>query len=104
MRTFTIGGAAQLTDQSFMESNSDGEVKIRNRNLARNANGDLMAMARSAVVITDRRRGRARVRQYGARLKVETSDKIKHSQRSPMGSVHSADPDRNRRRDRVRGR
>ena len=55
MRTFHIGGAAQLADQSFIESNFDGEVKIRNRNLARNSNGDLMAMARNvAVVITDR--------------------------------------------------
>ena len=32
MRTFHIGGAAQLADQSFIESNFDGEVKIRNRN------------------------------------------------------------------------
>ena len=55
MRTFHIGGAAQLADQSFIESNFDGEVKIRNRNLARNSNGDLMAMARNvAVVVLDR--------------------------------------------------
>ena len=47
MRTFHIGGAAQLADQSFIESNFDGVVKIRNRNLARNSNGDLMAMARN---------------------------------------------------------
>ena len=37
MRTFHIGGAAQLADQSFIESNFDGEVKIRNRNVARNS-------------------------------------------------------------------
>ena len=37
MRTFHIGGAAQVADQSFIESNFDGEVKIRNRNLARNS-------------------------------------------------------------------
>jgi DNA-directed RNA polymerase subunit beta' len=84
MRTFHIGGAAQLADQSFIESNFDGEVKIRNRNLARNANGDLMAMARNvAVVITDRNgveRAVHRV-QYGARLKVDEGDKIKRGQR-----------------------
>src|SRR5271167_2804895 len=84
MRTFHIGGAAQLADQSFIESNFDGEVKIRNRNLARNANGDLMAMARNvAVVITDRSGAERAVHrvQYGARLKVDEGDKIKRGQR-----------------------
>ena len=84
MRTFHIGGAAQLADQSFIESNFDGEVKIRNRNLARNSNGDLMAMARNvAVVITDRSGAERAVHrvQYGARLKVDEGDKIKRGQR-----------------------
>src|SRR5208282_4798168 len=84
MRTFHIGGAAQLADQSFIESNFDGEVKIRNRNLARNSNGDLMAMARNvAVVITDRSGAERAVHrvQYGARLKVDEGDKIKRGHR-----------------------
>ena len=84
MRTFHIGGAAQLADQSFIESNFDGEVKIRNRNLARNSNGDLMAMARNvAVVIVDRSGAERAVHrvQYGARLKVDEGDKIKRGQR-----------------------
>ena len=84
MRTFHIGGAAQLADQSFIESNFDGEVKIRNRNLARNSNGDLMAMARNvAVVIYDRSGAERAVHrvQYGARLKVDEGDKIKRGQR-----------------------
>ena len=34
MRTFHIGGAAQIAEQSFIESNFDGKVKIRNRNIA----------------------------------------------------------------------
>ena len=42
MRTFHVGGAAQISVQSFIESNFDGEVKIRNRALSRNANGDLL--------------------------------------------------------------
>src|SRR5271169_2610578 len=84
MRTFHIGGAAQLADQSFIESNFDGEVKIRNRNLARNSNGDLMAMARNvAVVIYDRSGAERAVHRvlYGARLKVDDGDKIKRGQR-----------------------
>ena len=84
MRTFHIGGAAQLADQSFIESNFDGEVKIRNRNLSRNSNGDLMAMARNvAIVILDRSGAERAVHrvQYGARLKVDDGDQVKRGQR-----------------------
>ena len=59
-------------------------MKIRNRNLARNSNGDLMAMARNvAVVIYDRNGAERAVHrvQYGARLKVDEGDKIKRGQR-----------------------
>jgi DNA-directed RNA polymerase subunit beta' len=84
MRTFHIGGAAQLADQSFIESSFDGEVKIRNRAVARNSEGDMMVMARNvAVVIIDRdgtERAVHRV-QYGARLKVDDGDHIKRGQR-----------------------
>jgi DNA-directed RNA polymerase subunit beta' len=84
MRTFHIGGAAQLADQSFIESNFDGEVRIRNRMVSRNSEGDLMVMARNvAVLIVDRdgvERAVHRV-QYGARLKVDEGDKIKRGQR-----------------------
>ena len=31
MRTFHIGGAAQISEQSFIESNFDGTIKIKNR-------------------------------------------------------------------------
>jgi DNA-directed RNA polymerase subunit beta' len=84
MRTFHIGGAAQLADQSFIESSFDGEVKIRNRAVARNSEGDMMVMARNvAVVIIDRdgtERAVHRV-QYGARLKVDEGDHVKRGQR-----------------------
>jgi DNA-directed RNA polymerase subunit beta' len=84
MRTFHIGGAAQIADQSFIESNFDGVVKIRNRHLARNSDGDLMVMARNVAVVivgsdgTDRAVHRV---QYGARLKVDEGDKVKRGQR-----------------------
>ncbi|WP_131194813.1 DNA-directed RNA polymerase subunit beta' [Lichenihabitans psoromatis] len=84
MRTFHIGGAAQIADQSFVESNFDGTVKIRNRALARNADGDLMVMARNVAIViegpdgTDRATHRV---QYGARLKVDEGDKVKRGQR-----------------------
>ena len=84
MRTFHIGGAAQISEQSFIESNFDGVVVIRNRALARNSAGDLVAIGRNmAVVVTDpdgTERAVHRI-QYGARLKIDEGDKIKRGQR-----------------------
>jgi len=84
MRTFHIGGAAQLADQSFVEANFDGKVHIRNRHLARNSDGDLMVMARNvAIVILDADGSERSVNrvQYGARLKVDEGDMVKRGAR-----------------------
>ena len=42
MRTFHIGGAAQINDQSFIEINSDGIFKILNKNTVEDSNKDLI--------------------------------------------------------------
>jgi len=84
MRTFHIGGAAQIADQSFIESNFDGVVKVRNRHLARNSEGDLMVMARNVAIVVEGPDGTERAVhrvQYGARLKVDEGDKIKRGER-----------------------
>ncbi len=84
MRTFHIGGAAQIADQSFIESNFDGVVKIRNRHLARNGEGDLMVMARNVAIVIVGSDGADRAVhrvQYGSRLKVDEGDKVKRGQR-----------------------
>jgi DNA-directed RNA polymerase subunit beta' len=84
MRTFHIGGAAQLADQSFIESNFDGVVHIRNRHLARNSDGDLMVMARNVAIVIMGADGQERAVnrvQYGARLKVDEGDKVKRGER-----------------------
>ena len=39
MRTFHIGGAAQIDEQSFIESNFDGKIKIKNKNMAATREG-----------------------------------------------------------------
>ena len=84
MRTFHIGGAAQIADSSFIESNFDGVVKIRNRHLSRNGEGDLMVMARNVAIAIEGPDGEERAVhrvQYGARVKVEEGDKVKRGQR-----------------------
>ena len=84
MRTFHIGGAAQISEQSFVESNFDGTVKIKNKNVTRNSDGDLIAMARNLIVAVLDPDGTERAVhriQYGARLKVDDGEHIKRGQR-----------------------
>src|SRR5437773_4033840 len=50
MRTFHIGGAAQINEQSFVESNFEGKVTIKNKAIARNSEGHLIAMVRNMVI------------------------------------------------------
>ena len=55
MRTFHIGGAAQIAEQSFIESNFDGTIKITQPQRRRkNSDGDLIAMGRN-IADRDRR-------------------------------------------------
>jgi DNA-directed RNA polymerase subunit beta' len=84
MRTFHIGGAAQISEQSFVESNFEGTVKIKNLNVARNSDGDLIAMSRNLIVAVVDPDGTERAVHripYGARLKVNDGDHIKRGQR-----------------------
>ena len=54
MRTFHLGGVAQTVDQSFIESNFNGKVKIKNRAVVKDSQGRLVAMGRNmAFVIGD---------------------------------------------------
>jgi DNA-directed RNA polymerase subunit beta' len=84
MRTFHIGGAAQINEQSFIESNFEGTIRIKNKNITRNSDGDLVAMARNiAVAVVDQdgtERAVHRI-QYGSRMKVDEGDHIKRGQR-----------------------
>ncbi|HEX4827768.1 MAG TPA: DNA-directed RNA polymerase subunit beta' [Xanthobacteraceae bacterium] len=84
MRTFHIGGAAQISEQSVIESNFDGKIKIKNKNVVKNSDGQTVAMARNMVIAVLDPDGTERAVhriQYGARLLVEDDDKIKRGQR-----------------------
>ncbi len=84
MRTFHIGGTAQLADSSFIETNFAGKIKIRNRNIHRDSQGRLVAMTRNmAVIVTDedgKELATYKIIQ-GAHLKVDEGDVIKRGQR-----------------------
>ena len=84
MRTFHIGGAAQIADQSFIESNFEGTIRFRNKNIAKNSDGDLIVMGRNVAVVIVGPDGAERAvhrLQYGSRLKVDEGDTIKRGQR-----------------------
>jgi DNA-directed RNA polymerase subunit beta' len=84
MRTFHIGGAAQIADQSFIESNFEGTVHIRNRAVARNTDGDLIAVGRNNSVVIVGPDGVERAVHriiYGAKLRVDEGDQVKRGQR-----------------------
>ncbi len=84
MRTFHVGGAAQISVQSFIESNFDGQIKIRNRNMVKNSDGDVITMARNmAIAVVDQDGTEHAVHRlpFGSRLKVEEGDMIKRGQR-----------------------
>src|SRR5207244_3291370 len=79
MRTFHIGGAAQISEQSVIESNFDGTIKIKNKNAVKNSDGQTVAMARNMVVAVLDPDGTERAVhriQYGARVLVEDGDKV----------------------------
>jgi DNA-directed RNA polymerase subunit beta' len=84
MRTFHIGGAAQISEQSFIESNFDGKIKFKGKNIAKNTDGDVVAMVRNMVVAVVDPDGTERAHHripYGARLRIEDGDKIKRGDR-----------------------
>jgi DNA-directed RNA polymerase subunit beta' len=80
MRTFHIGGTAQVLDQSFIESNVDGVVKVRNKNIVRDSSGKFIVMGRNVTMVIEDGKGNERAVHkvtYGARLFVEEGDKVK---------------------------
>jgi DNA-directed RNA polymerase subunit beta' len=84
MRTFHIGGAAQINEQSFIESNFDGKIVIKNKAITRNGEGASVAMVRNMVVAVVDADGSERATHripYGARMRVDEGDMIKRGQR-----------------------
>ena len=54
MRTFHIGGTAQVSEASTIESPAEGTIAFRNATLVKNSDGDMIAMTRSGqLVVTD---------------------------------------------------
>jgi DNA-directed RNA polymerase subunit beta' len=80
MRTFHIGGAANVVDQSFVDSNFNGTVKIKNRAVVKDSQGRMIAMGRTVSIVIVDQSGKELASHkvpYGARLHVDEGDEVK---------------------------
>jgi DNA-directed RNA polymerase subunit beta' len=83
MRTFHIGGTAQVAEQSFFESANEGVARIAGGNTVTTQDGALISMSRNLqlTVQVDGKDREAYKVPYGARLRVKDGDKVKRGQR-----------------------
>ncbi|WP_412058666.1 DNA-directed RNA polymerase subunit beta' [Bartonella sp. DGB2] len=83
MRTFHLGGTAQVVDSSYIEASYEGKVELRNRNVVRNSEGHLVVMGRNMTVLIKDENGKERASHrvsYGSRLFVDDGDVVKRGQ------------------------
>ena len=82
MRTFHIGGTAQVAEQSFFESANDGVVRLTGATV-QTADGSLIVMTRNmqVTVQVDGKDRESYKPPYGARLRVKDGDKVKRGSR-----------------------
>ncbi|GGJ47354.1 DNA-directed RNA polymerase subunit beta' [Sphingopyxis bauzanensis] len=84
MRTFHIGGAAQVNEQSNAESISDGTIEYRDMPTIVDQRGRRLALARSGEVAVIDSEGRERASHklpYGAHILFKDGDKVKKGDR-----------------------
>ncbi|HEX2448284.1 MAG TPA: DNA-directed RNA polymerase subunit beta', partial [Methyloceanibacter sp.] len=86
MRTFHLGGvaSAKVVDQSSLESNFDGTVKIKQRNVVKDSQGRLMVMGRNTAIVILDEDGTERALHrlpYGTHLRVDDGVKVKRGDR-----------------------
>ncbi len=84
MRTFHIGGAAQVMDDSYVEANMEGTIEIRNRNLAKDTAGKLVVMGRAITMVIKDAKGNERATHkigYGSKLLVDDGAAVKRGMR-----------------------
>ncbi|GBE14694.1 DNA-directed RNA polymerase subunit beta' [bacterium BMS3Abin14] len=84
MRTFHIGGtASRRVEQTSLEAKIPGTIRYINITTLENRHGDLVVMNRNGEIAVVDKNGREKKRYpliFGARLKVEDSDKVKEGQ------------------------
>ncbi len=84
MRTFHVGGTAQVSEQSFTESSHDGVIRLKNPSTVQDETGGFVVMGRSMQVLVEDKAGHeleAHRLPYGAKLFVEDGQAVKRGAR-----------------------
>ncbi len=84
MRTFHIGGTAQVSEQSTLEATAEGVVSLRNANLTKNTDGDRIVMSRNCQLVIADAQGNERAAfklPYASRVRVEEGATVARGQR-----------------------
>jgi len=84
MRTFHIGGTAQVSEQSFIEATHEGVLRFKDRSTVKNSEGAFIVMSRNMqIAIVD---GEGKEREtyklpYGAKLRLDDGAEVKRGDR-----------------------
>ncbi len=84
MRTFHVGGTAQVGDTSFIEASHEGHVKLEGGSVLKDSQGDLIVMGRNTLVKildSDGKEHASYKISYGAKLRAGDGDKVTRGQR-----------------------
>ena len=84
MRTFHIGGAAQVSEQSSLEASADATVVLKNEHVVEDSRGRLIVMSRTLELALVDGEGRERASHrvpFGARLLKKAGDKVTKGER-----------------------
>ncbi|MEM9989380.1 MAG: DNA-directed RNA polymerase subunit beta', partial [Pseudomonadota bacterium] len=84
MRTFHVGGTAQVGDVSLIEASHEGSIKLENRNVVKDSSGDLVVMGRNTLIKILDPAGNDLASfkvTYGTKLRVDDGDKVERGQR-----------------------
>src|SRR3546814_15816687 len=84
MRTFHIGGAAQLNEQSNLDAVADGHLEYRDMPTIKDSRGRRLSLARNGELAIIHKEGRERAVHrlpYGAQLMHDDGTQVKQSDR-----------------------
>ncbi len=84
MRTFHIGGTAQVSERSFIEASREGVFAYRNRSTVKASGGEFVIMGRNVQIAVLDKNGKeleSYTLPYGARVALDEGAEVKRGQR-----------------------
>jgi DNA-directed RNA polymerase subunit beta' len=84
MRTFHIGGTAQVSEQSFIEATHEGKIAFENRASVKTAEGSFIVMSRNMLLKIVNKDGKvleSHKLTYGAKLHFDEGKAVKRGER-----------------------